>query len=388
MSSSPRTIFEPEHDLFRETARRFYQNEIGPHAEAWRKSGCVDRDAYLKSGEQGFLLMWAPEEYGGAGISDYRYEQILIEENAAHGEPGFYGNLHSRVVAPYIGKHGSEEQKARILPAAIKGETILAVAMTEPAAGSDLAGLKTRAENHGDYWLLNGSKTYISNGLLADVVVVAARTSSQSKHALGLFLLERGMEGFKRGRKLDKLGLDAQDTAELFFENVRVPKANVLGDPTLGFKYLTQALVEERLQLAVGSLAHAQVAFDLTLDFVKQRKAFGRPIGTFQELRLRMGRLRAELDAAQIFVDQCVILHNARKLTAEVASSAKLLMSELENRLIDDCLQMHGGAGFMEEYRISRMYRDARVSRIFGGTNEIMTEIIGRSLGLDDRKLA
>jgi len=383
-----RTIFDPEHELFRSSARRFYQNEIAPKAEAWRKAGCVDREAFEKSGAQGFLLMWADEEYGGAGLSDYRYEQILIEENAAYGEIGFYGNLHSRVVAPYIGKHGSPEQKQRFLPGAIKGQLILAVAMTDPSAGSDLAGMKTNARDCGDHWLLNGSKTYISNGLLADVVVVAARTDPEVKHAIGLFLVERGMEGFSRGRKLEKLGLDAQDTAELFFDNVRVPKQNVLGDPRAGFRYLGQALVEERLQLAVGSLAHAQAAFDITLDYVKQRKAFGRPIGTFQQLRLRLARMRAELDAQQAFIDHCVMLHNDTRLTTDTASSAKLLATELENRVIDECLQMHGGAGFMEEYRISRMYRDARVSRIFGGTNEIMAEIIGRGLGLDDRRLA
>lgn len=381
-----RTIFEAEHDMFRESARRFYQNEIGPHAAAWREQGCVDRSAFLKSGAQGYLLMWAPEQYGGQGISDYRYEQILIEENALHGETGFYGNLHSRVVGPYLGKYGTPELQARILPDAISGEKVLAVAMTEPAAGSDLAGIKTRAEEKGDHWIISGSKTYISNGLLADVVVVVARTNPQVPHQIGLFAVEAGMEGFRKGGKLAKLGLDAQDTAELFFDSVRVPKENVLGDPRLGFTYLTQALVEERLQLAVGSIAHAQSAFALTLTFVKERKAFGKAIGTFQTLRHRLARMRAELDALQTFVDQCVMLHNASQLTADIASTAKLLTTELEGRVIDDCLQMHGGAGYMEDYRISRMYRDARVTRIFGGTNEIMAEIIGRTLGLDDRK--
>lgn len=233
---------------------------------------------------------------------------------------------------------------------------------------------------------MNGSKTYISNGLLADLVVVAARTGGAS-HAMGLFVVEEGMEGFKRGRKLHKLGLDAQDTAEMFFDNVEVPKANVLGDPSKLFRYLAQALAVERLQIAIGSIAHAQVAFDLTLEFVKERKVFGRPVGTFQDPRFRLTRLRTEIDALQSHIDQCVMLSNNDELSAEVASGAKMLATELEGRVIDDCLQLHGGAGYMEEYRISRMYRDARVTRIFGGANEIMAEIIGRGLGLDERKL-
>lgn len=383
----PRTIFESEHELFRDSVRKFFQAEVAPRVARWREQGVVDREIFTKAGEQGYLLMWAPEEHGGLGIEDMRYEQIVQEENYRHGDPGLCLTLHSRVVGPYIGKHGTAEQKRRWLPPAVRGEKILAVAMTEPAAGSDLAGMKARAEDRGDHWLLNGSKTYISNGLLADLVVVAARTGSAS-HAVGLFVVEEGMEGFKRGRKLHKLGLDAQDTAELFFEDVAVPKANVLGDPSKGFRYLAQALAVERLQIAIGSIAHAQVAFDLTLEFVKERKIFGRPVGTFQDPRFRLARLRTEIDALQSYIDQCVMLSNTGELSAEVASGAKMLATELEGRVIDDCLQLHGGAGYMEEYRISRMYRDARVTRIFGGANEIMAEIIGRGLGLDERKLA
>jgi alkylation response protein AidB-like acyl-CoA dehydrogenase len=382
----PRTIFESEHELFRTSVRKFFQAEAAPQVARWRAQGVVDREIFLKAGEQGYLLMWAPEEYGGMGVDDMRYEQIIQEENYRNGDPGLCLTLHSRVVAPYIGKHGNDEQKRRWLPPAIRGEKILAVAMTEPAAGSDLAGMKTRAEDRGDHWLLSGSKTYISNGLLADLVVVAARTGSGS-HAMGLFVVEEGMEGFKRGRKLHKLGLDAQDTAELFFDNVAVPKANVLGDPSKGFRYLAQALAVERLQIAIGSIAHAQVAFDLTLGFVKERTIFGRPVGTFQDPRFRLARLRTEIDALQSHIDQCVMLSNTGALSAELASGAKMLATELEGRVIDDCLQLHGGAGYMEEYRISRMYRDARVTRIFGGANEIMAEIIGRGLGLDERKL-
>lgn len=382
-----RMIFEPEHEIFRESARRFFQQEIAPHAEAWREQGCVDREAFRKAGEQGYLMMWAEEKYGGAGIADFRYEQILIEENFRHGEPGFYHQLHSRLVGPYIGALGTEEQKARILPKCARGETILGIAMSEPAAGSDLAGIKTRAEDKGDHWLLNGSKTYISNGQIGDLFVVAARTVPDSPHGLGLFLVERAMAGFKRGRNLAKMGLKAQDTSELFFENVAVPRGNVLGDPAKGFSYLTQFLAEERLITSVGSLAYAQTAFDLTLEFIKERRAFGRPIGTFQNARFKMAELRAELDAIQTFVDQCVLEHNAARLTPEIAARAKLLATQLENHVMEECVQLHGGAGYMQEYRICRMFTDARVTSILAGSNEIMKEIIGRSLGLDERKL-
>jgi acyl-CoA dehydrogenase len=382
-----RLIFEAEHDTFRESARRFFQAEIGPHAERWREQGFVDREAFKKAGAQGYLLMWAPEELGGAGIADFRYEQILAEENMRHGDLGFYITLHSRLVAPYIDKLGSDEQKRRFLPACARGDSILGIAMTEPGAGSDLAGMKTRAEDRGDHWLLNGAKTYISNGQIGDLFIVAARTVPDSTHGLGLFLVERGMAGFERGRRLKKMGLAAQDTSELFFDNVRVPKANVLGDPDKGFRYLSTQLVEERLIAAVGALASAQVAFDITLDYVRERRAFGRPIGTFQNSRFVLAGLRAELDAIQTFADQCVLEHNAGRLDAEGAAEVKLLATELEGRVMDACVQLHGGAGYMDEYRISRMYRDARITRIFAGSSEIMREIIGRSLGLDERKL-
>lgn len=383
-----RTIFEPEHEQFRDSVRKFMQTEIGPHADRWRKAGQVDREAYLKAGANGFLCTWADEAYGGAGIDDFRFEQIIIEENMRHGDIGFYINLHNDLVAPYIATLGNDEQKARFMPGIVSGETILAVAMTEPGTGSDLAGMKTHAVDMGDHWLLNGSKTYISNGILSDVVVVAARTDPQARHGLGLFLVERGMPGFERGRRLEKMGLKSQDTAELFFNDVKVPKANVLGEPTMGFKYLARFLAPERLVAAIGFMANAQVAFDLTLDYVKERKAFGRPIGTFQNSRFVMAEMKAQIDALQCYVDQSVLLLNDDALSAEDASAAKLLTSELEAKVMDACVQLHGGAGFMEEYRICRMYQDARISRIFAGTSEIMKEIIGRSLGLDDRRLA
>lgn len=382
-----RNIFEPEHEQFRESARRFFQKEIGPHGERWREQGSVDREAFLKAGEQGFLLMWADPEHGGAGISDFRYEQILIEENTRWGEASFFMMLHSRLVAPYIGHLGTPEQKARLLPKCASGESILGIAMTEPGAGSDLAGMKTRAEDRGDHWLLNGSKTYISNGQIGDVFIVAARTDPTRKHGLSLFIVERGMEGFRRGRNLKKMGLKAQDTSELFFNDVKVPKENVLGEAGKGFQYLTTLLAEERLIASAGSVAAAQTAFELTLEFVKERKAFGQPVGTFQNSRFKLADMRAQIDAMQCFVDQCVMEHNAGRLDSVTAAEAKLLTTELEGRVVDECVQLHGGAGYMDEYAVSRLYTNARISRIFAGSNEIMREIIGRSLELDDRKL-
>ena len=382
-----RTIFEPEHEQFRDSVRKFMQAEVEPHRDRWREAGMVDREIFTKAGAQGLLCVFGDEEFGGAGIDDFRFDQIIIEENMRHGDIGFYINLHNDLVAPYIAKLGTEEQKSRWMPGIVSGEKILAVAMTEPSTGSDLAGMRTRAEDKGDYWLLNGAKTYISNGILSDLVVVAARTDPESRHGLGLFVVERGMEGFERGRKLDKMGMQAQDTAELFFNDVKVPKANVLGDPSQGFRYLARFLAQERLVAAIGFLATAHTAFDITLDYVKERRAFGKPIGAFQNTRFKMATMRAELDMAQTYVDQCVLLLNAGELAAEDASAAKLLTSELEARVMDECVQLHGGAGYMSEYRISRMYRDARISRIFAGTSEIMREIIGRSLGLDERKL-
>ena len=384
----PRIIFEPEHETFRDSVRRFFKAEIEPQVARWRSQGYVDPQAFRLLGEQGYLLMWAPESYGGAGIDDLRYEQIVLEENVRHGDIGFYSNLHSMVVAPYFAKLGTEEQKQRYLPPAIRGELILAIAMTEPAAGSDLAGMKARAEDRGDHWLLNGSKTYISNGMQAGAVIVAARTVPDSRTGIGLFIVDADTPGFQRSRRLEKLGLDAQDTAELFFDNVKVPKSNVLGDPTQGFRNMARFLATERLMVAISSLAHAQTAFDMTLEFVKERRAFGKPIGALQNTRFQLADMRTQLDSAQTFVDQCVLLGNAGKLSAEVASEAKLLSSELENEVIDACLQLHGGMGYMEEHRISRMFRDARVTRIFAGSSEIMREIIGRGLGLDDRKLS
>ena len=368
-----RFFFESEHELFRDSVRRFMQNEIAPHAEKWR--------------EQGYIATWADEKYGGAGIDDFRYEQIIIEENIINGDIGFYINLHADLVAPYIAKLGTDEQKDRLMPGIVSGEKILAVAMTEPGAGSDLAGMKSKAVDKGDHWELSGSKTYISNGLLADVVVVAARTNPDNKYGIGLFLVEAEMEGFERGKRLSKMGLSSQDTAELFFDGVKVPRENLLGEPEEGFKYLTQFLAQERLVAAIGSMAACQAAFDLTLEYITERRAFGKPIGAFQNSRFKMAEMRTQIDSAQAFIDQCVMMLNDGTLTAEVASETKLLATELEGRVMDECVQLHGGAGYMNEYRICQMYKDARVTRIFAGTSEIMKEIIGRGLGLDERKM-
>jgi len=385
--SFPRFHLEPEHEQFRDTCVRFLQHEATPHVDRWREEGMVDRDIYRKAGEAGLLVMWAPEEYGGAGITDFRYDQVLMEEVIRQADIGLFFGLHSRLVAPYFGHLGTAEQKTRWMPKVISGETILGVAMTEPSAGSDLAAMKTRAEDHGDHWVLNGSKTYISNGIIGDLFIVAARTVPDQKYGIGLFVVERGMVGFERGRRLKKLGLHAQDTAELFFNEVKVPKTNVLGDPTQGFKYLTHFLAEERLANAVQSITGAQVAWDLTLDFVKQRRVFGKPLAAFQNTRFKLAEMRTQIDVVQAFVDQSVTLLNAGKLTADIAAEAKLVASEVEGRTVDECLQLFGGAGYMDEYRISRLYADARIGRIYAGTSEIMKEIIARGFGLDERKL-
>lgn len=374
-----RLPFEPEMEQFRDAARQFFQKEIRPHSERWRESHLVDRDAFLKAGEQGYLCMWADEQYGGLGLKDFRYEQILIEENAFHGDSGYFITLHSRLVAPYIDHFGTEEQKQRLLPGLISGEKIIAIAMTEPDAGSDLAGMKSRAVEQGDHWLLNGSKTYISNGINADVVIVAAKTHPDNPHGVTLFIVERGMEGFERGRNLKKMGMKSQDTAELFFHDVKIPQANVLGQVHGGFYHLMQGLAEERLIAACGNIAAAQQALKITKEFVRERKVFGKPLSKMQNTRFVLAALDAEIDMAQCYVDRCVAIHNEGKLDAVDAARAKLLTSELNGRMVDAGVQQHGGAGYMEEYEICRLYQDERVHRILAGTSEIMKEIIARA---------
>ena len=381
-----RLIFNEDHEMFRDSVGRFMLAEIQPHVERWREQGICDKDAFLKAGEQGLLCMWADEQYGGVGMKDFRFEQIVIEETMRNGDLGLFITLHSRLVGPYIGELATEEQKDRWLPGCVTGEHILAVAITEPGAGSDVAGIRTRAEDKGDHFLLNGSKTYISNGINADLVIVVARTDPEKRHGMSLFVVEEGMEGFERGRNLGKMGLKSQDTAELFFNNVKVPKENLLGELHRGFYSLMHFLAEERLIGAVGYLANSEAAFEETMEYITDRHAFGQPIASFQNTRFKMADMRMQLDVAQAFVDQCVMQHNEGKLTAEDAAKAKLHCSEVEAMVVDECVQLYGGAGYMDEYAISRRYTDARVSRIYAGSSEIMREIIARSIGLDPRK--
>ncbi len=380
-----REIFEPDHELFRATAREFVEREMVPNVAKWEEQGIVDRDLFSKAGQAGLLGMAIPEEYGGGGVDDFRFNTVIVEE-IVRGDAiasGMCITLHNDVVLPYFLRLANEEQRARWLPGMASGELMTAIAMTEPGAGSDLAGVRTSAIRHGDHYVVNGSKTFITNGINAELIVTVVKTNPEERHSgISLVVIEDGMEGFTRGRNLDKIGLHAQDTAELFFNDVPVPVDNLLGEEGMGFVYLMENLPQERLGLAVGAMAHAQVAFDWTLEYVKERHAFERPIGSFQAIKHAMAEMRTELDIGQTYVDSQIMAHVRGELTAEDAAKSKWWISDLENRVIDRCLQMFGGWGYMEEYPIARAFRDARVSRIYGGTNEIMKEIIGRSLGL------
>ncbi|MFT5482456.1 MAG: alkylation response protein AidB-like acyl-CoA dehydrogenase [Halieaceae bacterium] len=380
----PRSFTE-EQNMFRDAYRKFLAAEIVPHMEKWRAAGIVDRSAFQKAGEQGFLMVWPDEEYGGMGDTDFRFEQVIIEETAYARVGDWYNSLHSRLVGPYLTRFGNEEQCERFLSGCVSGDTILAIAMTEPDAGSDLAGMRSTAVEKEDHWLLNGSKVFISNGINADLVIVAAKTDPENNpHAMGLFLVERGMEGFERGANLKKMGLKAQDTSELFFADVKIPKENVLGDPDKGFIYLMQGLAEERLMGACGYLSAAQVSFDLTREYVKERKAFGKPLAAFQNTQFTLAELRSELDFAQIYVDHCVQAFNSGALTAVDAAKAKLVTSELQVKAANIGVQLHGGNGYMDEYPISRQYTDAKISTIYAGTSEVMKIIISRDCLGDD----
>ena len=378
-----RQHYEPDQLTFRDALRTYLAKEVAPHQIEWEEAGIVPREAWLDLGRQGYLLPWLDEAYGGSGLTDFRWEQIVAEEIGYIGEAGLYPSFHSSIVAPYIAQHGTDEQKRRFLPAAAAGSCILAIALTEPGTGSDLASIRTNAVADGDGWILNGAKTFISNGINADLVIVAARTDPNRRTGIGLFLVERGMKGFERGRKLDKLGMRSQDTAELFFNDVRVPSANVLGDPHGGFKNMMHGLAQERMVCAITSVANAEAAFQITLRYVKERKAFGQRIADFQNTRFKLAEMRAQIDSTQSYIDLCVRNHNAGTLTPEEAAAAKLLASELFGNVADEGLQLHGGWGYMREYPICRLYANARVQRIFAGTSEIMKEIIGRKL-VDD----
>jgi alkylation response protein AidB-like acyl-CoA dehydrogenase len=380
-----RTLFDDEHDLFRDSVRAFIAKELVPHHEAWEEAGIVDRDLFTKAGAQGFLGMSAPQEHGGGGVDDFRYSVVIAEEiqRAGVNAAGLGWTLHNDICLPYFLTLTDDEQKARWLPGICSGELITAIAMTEPGIGSDLASMTTAAVLDGDHYVVNGSKTFITNGINADLVITAVKTDPTQRHTgMSLIVLERGMPGFERGRNLDKIGMHAQDTAELFFTDVAVPDANRLGEEGSGFRSLVDKLPQERLSIGVTGVAAARQALDVTLEYVKERTAFGQPIGSFQNSRFRLAEMATEVEIAQTFVDRCVLALNARQLTAEEAAMAKWWCTELQKRVIDTCVQLHGGYGYMREYPIARAYADARITTIYGGTTEIMKEIIGRGLGV------
>ena len=381
-----RSLFSPEHEAFRDSFQRFIDKEIAPHHAAWEEQGYVDRAVWNKAGDNGFLCMSMPEAYGGAG-ADRLYSVIQMEALGQAGYSGIGYSLHNEIVAPYIERYGTEAQKARYLPKMASGEMIGAIAMSEPAAGSDLQGIKTTSLQQADgSYLLNGSKTFITNGWHADLVIVVAKTNpAAGGKGTSLLLVERGMAGFSVGKRLQKMGLKAQDTSELFFDQVRVPADNLLGGPALenkGFICLMEQLPWERLQIAIGAVAAAQAAIGWTVDYVKERKVFGQPVASFQNTRFTLAELQTEVQIARVFVDKCTELLLQEKLDTATASMAKYWCSDLQCKVMDECVQLFGGYGYMWEYPITRAYADARVQRIYGGTNEIMKEVITRAMGL------
>ncbi|MCU4184712.1 acyl-CoA dehydrogenase family protein [Acidiferrimicrobium sp. IK] len=379
-----RPLFDETHELFRATVAGFFEKEALPHAAEWNKAGIVDRSLFAKAGDLGLLGMAAPEAYGGGGIDDFRYNLVIIEEIQRLGLAacGLGITLHNDIVLPYFLTYCNEEQRDRWLPGICSGELITAIAMTEPGIGSDLASMGTTAIRDGDDYIVNGSKTFITNGINADLVVVAVKTDPAQKHrGMSLLVLERGMPGFERGRNLEKVGLHAQDTAELFFNDVRVPVANRLGEEGQGFVYLVSNLPQERLSIAAAGVAAARAALDWTIEYVNERKAFDQTIASFQNTRFALAEMATEVEIGQTFVDRCVAELNADALTAENAAMAKWWCTELQKRTVDRGLQLHGGYGYMLEYPIGQAYIDARITTIYGGTTEIMKEIIGRKLG-------
>ena len=380
-----RTVFGEQHEQFRDTVRRFLDKEVAPHHAEWEEQGYVDRSVWTKAGANGLLCLSMPEQYGGSD-ADRLYSVVMFEEIARAGFTGLGFGLHNEIVAPYILSYGSEAQKDRYLPAMARGEIVGAIAMSEPAAGSDLQGIRSTAHDAGDHFVLNGSKTFITNGWHADLVIVVAKTDpSAGAKGTSLLLVERGMPGFEKGKRLKKVGMKAQDTSELFFDNVKVPKTNLLGDVNRGFIYLMQELPWERLQIAISGIAAAQAAIDWTMDYTKERKAFGTTVASFQTTRFKLAELQTEVQVARVFVDRCTELLLEGKLDTATASMAKYWCSDLQCKVIDECVQLHGGYGFMWEYPIARAWADARVQRIYGGTNEIMKEVIARSIGLAAR---
>ncbi|MEB3070708.1 acyl-CoA dehydrogenase family protein [[Mycobacterium] vasticus] len=378
-----RQVFEEEHDAFRGTVREFIERELAPNAEKWEAERLVDRSAYVAAGKYGLIGFNMPEEYGGGGVEDFRFNAIIDEEIARYGGPAPALSLQNDVVGPYFSSLASEEQKQRWMPGIVAGELILAVAMTEPGAGSDLAGIRTSAVRDGDDWIINGAKTFISSGINCDLVVVVARTDPDAGHkGFTLFVVERDMAGFSRGRKLDKVGLHFQDTAELNFDNVRVPSANLLGKEGRGFYHLMHNLPSERLGIAITAIAGARESWRLTLQYAKDRKAFGQQIGSFQHNRFLLAEMDTELDVSERYIDRCLQGVVDGELTAVEAAKAKWWCTEVAKKVVDGCVQLHGGYGYMMEYRVARDYCDGRIQTIFGGTTEIMKDIIGRDLGL------
>ena len=378
-----RDIFTEEHAAFRDLVRSFIAREIAPHHDQWERDGMVSRDLWLAAGRAGLLGIEIDEKYGGGGLQDYRYYLILGEELARTGMHGPGFGVHNDIIGPYLQRLCTPEQCERWLPGYCSGEIITAIAMSEPGAGSDLQGIRTTAVRDGDHYVLNGQKTFISNGQLCDLVIVVARTDPEAGYrGITLLVAERGMEGFERGRNLDKVGMHAQDTSELFFSDVRVPAGNLLGDEGGGFIALMQNLPRERVAIGTAALAGAEATFEQTLEYCKQRQAFGRPIGRFQHNRFVLAEMATELAVARAFTDRCVTEHNAARLSTEEASMLKWWDTELCNKVIDRCVQLYGGYGYMREYPVARAYADGRAQTIFGGTTEIMKEIIGRGLGV------
>lgn len=376
----PRTLFDADLEGFRDSVRKFLEQEAAPYHEQWEKDGQVSRELWTKAGELGFLCPTMPEEYGGVG-ADFRYSAVIHEEISRAGLSGIGWGLHSDIVAPYILHYGSEEQKQYYLPKLASGEMIGAIAMTEPGAGSDLQGVKTNAIKNGDHYLLNGSKTFITNGQLADVVIVVAKTDpKEGAKGTSLFIVESDWDGFEKGQNLKKVGMKAQDTSELFFQDVRVPETHLLGsNEGQGFFQLMQELPAERLQVALTAVAAAEAAWEWTLAYVKERKAFDKPVIAFQNTRFKMAEMKADITAARVFVDRCLELHLDKKLDVTTAAMLKQWTTDLQCKVMDECVQLHGGYGYMWEYPIARAWADSRVQRIYAGTNEIMKEIVSRS---------
>jgi len=375
-----RTVFESEHGMFRDSFRKFLTEEAVPHHAQWEKDGQVSRELWSKAGEFGYLCPTVPEEYGGVG-ADFRYNAIVDEEIANFGLSGVGFGLHSDIAVPYIMAYGSEELKQKYLPKCVSGELVTAIAMTEPGTGSDLQGIKTNAVLEGDHYILNGSKTFITNGQMADLVIVVAKTNpEEGSKGTSLLLVEANSKGFEKGQNLEKIGMKAQDTSELFFQDVKVPKENLLGAEGMGFIYLMQELPQERLSVGLNAIASAESIFEQTIAYVKERKAFGRNISSFQNTQFKLAEMSATLTMARIFVDKCLELHLTKELDVVTAAKLKLLSTEIQCDVIDECLQLHGGYGYMLEYPVARAYADARVQKIYAGTNEIMKLIIGRSL--------